>query len=83
MKYLLLKVMPISMTMPMQASTDLRRCKVWSLPRFDFLKRCACLGTVHVLIQLGGKGGGRGGMVVDMQMLAIALEGSTVTLLVG
>ena len=46
------------MTMPMQATTELRRGRVWSLPRFDFLKRYACLGTALVLFQLGGVGGG-------------------------
>ena len=62
------------MTMPMQAATELRCGRVWSRLRFDFLKRCACLGTVHVLFQLGGEGGG----VVDMQMLTNASKGGTV-----
>ena len=63
------------MTMSMQAATELRRGRVWSLPRFDFLKRYACLGTVLVLFQLGGVGAG----VVDMQMLTFALKRGTVT----
>ena len=48
------------MTMPMQAATELRCGRVWSLPRFDFLKRYACLGTVLVLFQLGGGSWGFG-----------------------
>ena len=40
----------------MQAATELRCGRVWSRLRFDFLKRWACLGTVHVLFQLGGRG---------------------------
>ena len=71
------------MTMPMQAATELRRGRVWSLPRFDFLKRYACLGTVLVLFQLGGGGAGVLVVVVDMQMLTIALRRGTVTLRVG
>ena len=57
------------MTMPMQAATELRRGRVWSLPRFDFLKRYACLGTVLVLFQLGGGAGVV--VVVDMYCKAI------------